>query len=385
MTIHDFDMARFVTASEVVDVYADGAARVDPAIGEIGDIDTAVIMLRHENGCLTIIDNSRRAAYGYDQRVEAFGSAGVAMSENPTVHSGTFRGGRRGTHAGHPGTGPLHRELPAGLAGLRRLCPRRRVFARLGPGRPRAHRHRPGGPAVAARAPARPNQRNRSSNRSAAMNSISHWIGGRVEAGTSGRQGPVYNPATGEQAAEVDFASGQEVAQAVAVAKAAFPTWRATSLANRAEILFRMRDLLDGHRKELATIVTAEHGKVLSDALGEVARGMKASSTPAASPTCSKVGSPSRLRPALTSTPSANPSVWSRASRHSTSRPWCRCGCSPTPSPAAIPSSSSHPKRTPAPRCSSPSCGRALGCRRGSSTSSMATRWRSMPSSSTRT
>ena len=76
MTIHDFDMARYVTGSEVVEVYAQGAVRVDPAIGEAGDVDTAVVMLRHENGCITTIDNSRQAVYGYDQRVEAFGSGG---------------------------------------------------------------------------------------------------------------------------------------------------------------------------------------------------------------------------------------------------------------------------------------------------------------------
>jgi myo-inositol 2-dehydrogenase / D-chiro-inositol 1-dehydrogenase len=92
MTIHDFDMARFVAASEVIEVYADGAARVEPALDEWGDIDTAVVVLRHHNGCITTIDNSRRAVYGYDQRVEAFGSSGMAASENPTVHSGTFRG-----------------------------------------------------------------------------------------------------------------------------------------------------------------------------------------------------------------------------------------------------------------------------------------------------
>jgi len=83
MTIHDFDMARFVTGSEVVEVYARGAVRVDPAIGEAGDVDTAVVTLAHENGALTAIDNSRRAVYGYDQRVEAFGSKGVVLSENP--------------------------------------------------------------------------------------------------------------------------------------------------------------------------------------------------------------------------------------------------------------------------------------------------------------
>jgi myo-inositol 2-dehydrogenase/D-chiro-inositol 1-dehydrogenase len=91
MTIHDFDMARFVTGSEVVEVYARGAVRVDPALEEFGDVDTAVITLVHENGCLTTIDNSRQAVYGYDQRVEAFGSAGMAASENPLAHTAVLR------------------------------------------------------------------------------------------------------------------------------------------------------------------------------------------------------------------------------------------------------------------------------------------------------
>jgi myo-inositol 2-dehydrogenase/D-chiro-inositol 1-dehydrogenase len=91
MTIHDFDMARFIAGSEVVGVYAHGAVRVDPAIGTAGDLDTAVVVLRHENGCITTIDNSRQAVYGYDQRVEAFGSAGMARSDNPPLNtSSTF-------------------------------------------------------------------------------------------------------------------------------------------------------------------------------------------------------------------------------------------------------------------------------------------------------
>jgi myo-inositol 2-dehydrogenase/D-chiro-inositol 1-dehydrogenase len=89
MTIHDFDMARFLTGTEVVEVFARGAVRIDPAIGEAGDIDTALITLVHEDGCLTAIDNSRQAMYGYDQRVEVFGSAGMATSENPLAHTGT--------------------------------------------------------------------------------------------------------------------------------------------------------------------------------------------------------------------------------------------------------------------------------------------------------
>ncbi|MEO6652407.1 MAG: inositol 2-dehydrogenase [Ilumatobacteraceae bacterium] len=98
MTIHDFDMARFATGSEVVDVFAHGAVLVDPAIGEAGDYDTVVVTLRHESGAITTIDNSRRAAYGYDQRVEVFGSGGMAMSDNPLVTTTTFRdatGGRQ--------------------------------------------------------------------------------------------------------------------------------------------------------------------------------------------------------------------------------------------------------------------------------------------------
>jgi myo-inositol 2-dehydrogenase/D-chiro-inositol 1-dehydrogenase len=91
MTIHDFDMARFVTGSEVEEVYARGAVRVDPGFAEAGDVDTAVVTLVHENGCLTTIDNSRQAVYGYDQRVEVFGSTGMAASENPLAHTAVVR------------------------------------------------------------------------------------------------------------------------------------------------------------------------------------------------------------------------------------------------------------------------------------------------------
>ena len=104
---------------------------------------------------------------------------------------------------------------------------------------------------------------------------VNHWIKGARVPGISGRSGPVYNPATGELAREVDFASVGEVDAAVAVAKAAFPAWRATSLSRRTEILFRIRNLVEQHRREIAAFLTAEHGKVPSDALGEVARGLE--------------------------------------------------------------------------------------------------------------
>ena len=104
---------------------------------------------------------------------------------------------------------------------------------------------------------------------------INHWIGGRAVAGESGRSGAVWNPATGEQSGAVDFASVEEIDRAVAAAKAAFPAWRATSLSRKSEIYFRIRKLLDEHREDLARLLTAEHGKVLSDAMGEVARGLE--------------------------------------------------------------------------------------------------------------
>jgi malonate-semialdehyde dehydrogenase (acetylating)/methylmalonate-semialdehyde dehydrogenase len=107
------------------------------------------------------------------------------------------------------------------------------------------------------------------------MRRINHWIDGRTVAGTSGRTGPVWNPATGEQQAEVDFASVEEVDRAVAVAKEAFAEWRATSLSRRSEVMFHLRELVDANRKEIALLLTSEHGKVLSDALGEVARGLE--------------------------------------------------------------------------------------------------------------
>jgi malonate-semialdehyde dehydrogenase (acetylating) / methylmalonate-semialdehyde dehydrogenase len=104
---------------------------------------------------------------------------------------------------------------------------------------------------------------------------VNHWIGGRFVAGTSGRQGDVYNPATGQLTKHVDFASADEVGAAVAAARAAFPGWRATSLSKRTDILFKIRNLVDQRRHEIAAHLTAEHGKVPSDALGEIARGLE--------------------------------------------------------------------------------------------------------------
>src|SRR5215204_4307042 len=107
------------------------------------------------------------------------------------------------------------------------------------------------------------------------IKTVKHWVGGEPVGSQSGRSGIVWNPATGEQQALVGFASAAEVDQAVAIAKRAFPAWRATSLSRRSEILFKMRELVDANRKKIATFISLEHGKTLSDAMGEVARGLE--------------------------------------------------------------------------------------------------------------
>lgn len=101
MTIHDFDMARYLIGSEVVQVYAAGGVRVDPAIGQAGDVDTAVVTLHFADGTLGVIDNSRQAVYGYDQRIEVFGSGGVASADNAYPNTVLVSDGQR-----------VHRDLP---------------------------------------------------------------------------------------------------------------------------------------------------------------------------------------------------------------------------------------------------------------------------------
>ena len=107
------------------------------------------------------------------------------------------------------------------------------------------------------------------------MRRIQHFIDGELRAGTSGRSSDVYNPATGEVQAQVDLASVAEVDQAVISASAAAVEWSEGSLTQRTQIMFRFRELLAGRVDELARIISSEHGKVISDAAGEVARGLE--------------------------------------------------------------------------------------------------------------
>jgi malonate-semialdehyde dehydrogenase (acetylating)/methylmalonate-semialdehyde dehydrogenase len=107
------------------------------------------------------------------------------------------------------------------------------------------------------------------------MQTIQHWINGAYTSPADSRLQDVMNPATGKVSAQVAMADADQAGQAIAAAKAAFPEWRDTSLARRTQILFTFRELLNARKGELASIITAEHGKVLSDAMGEVARGLE--------------------------------------------------------------------------------------------------------------
>ena len=104
---------------------------------------------------------------------------------------------------------------------------------------------------------------------------VHHWIDGAEFVSTSGRTAPVYDPALGVETKHVSLANGPEINKAVASAKAAFPAWRDLSLGRRQQIIFAFRELLNARKGELAAIITSEHGKVLSDALGEVTRGQE--------------------------------------------------------------------------------------------------------------
>jgi malonate-semialdehyde dehydrogenase (acetylating)/methylmalonate-semialdehyde dehydrogenase len=106
-------------------------------------------------------------------------------------------------------------------------------------------------------------------------NTISHWLDNKAFSGDSGNSAPVTNPATGEVSGQVALGSVADARAVIDAAKAAFPGWRDTSLTKRIAVLFRFRELLNERKGELAEIITAEHGKVVSDALGEVSRGQE--------------------------------------------------------------------------------------------------------------
>ncbi|MGD8779880.1 MAG: inositol 2-dehydrogenase [Ignavibacteria bacterium] len=121
MTIHDFDMARYIVGSEVDEVYAVAGVMVDPKIGEAGDIDTALITLKFENGAMGVIDNSRKAVYGYDQRVEIFGSKGMIKVDNNAPDNHKYYN-QNGVHASLPLNFFMDRYIEAYASEIKEFC-----------------------------------------------------------------------------------------------------------------------------------------------------------------------------------------------------------------------------------------------------------------------
>ncbi len=121
MTIHDFDMARFIAGDEVEEVFAVGGVMVDPAIGKAGDIDTAIITLKFEHGALGVIDNSRQAVYGYDQRLEVFGSGGMVKVDNNAPDNHIYYG-PDGVHSSLPLNFFMDRYIDAYASEIREFC-----------------------------------------------------------------------------------------------------------------------------------------------------------------------------------------------------------------------------------------------------------------------
>ena len=210
-------------------------------------------------------------------------------------------------------------------------------------------------------------------------NTIAHWINNKLYPGTGGTTSPVTNPATGEVTGEVALASVEDARAVIDAAVAAFPAWRDTSLAKRSAILFNFRELLNARKGELAEIITAEHGKVVSDALGEVSRGQEVVEF--------ACGVPHLLKGGFTENASTKVDVYS------VRQPLGPVGIiSPFNFPAMVPMwffpiaiaagntvvLKPSRRRTRRRRCGSPSCGPRPACRPGCSMCSKAIRPRWM-------
>ena len=187
------------------------------------------------------------------------------------------------------------------------------------------------------------------------MRTIKHWIGGKPSAGTSSRRGPVWNPATGEQQAEVVLASKADVDEAILVAGTAFESWSQSSLSKRTKILFDFRELVHRRTREIAEVIADEHGKVVSDAMGEVQRGLEVVEYACGIPTLLKGEYSDQVSTGVDVYSFRQPLGVVAGSLRSTSRSWCRCGCTRLRSRAATRSSSSRASAIPPRRPWSPS------------------------------
>src|SRR6187399_2643899 len=177
---------------------------------------------------------------------------------------------------------------------------------------------------------------------------ITHWMNNEAVAG-SGDSQPVTSPATGQVTGQVALATVEDARTVIDAAAAAFPDWRDTSLAKRTQVLFRFRELLNERKGELAEIITSEHGKVVSDALGEVSRGQEVVEFACGIPHLLKGGYTENASTKVDVYSIRQPWAPSPSSPPSTSPPWCRCGSSPSRLPPATPSCSSPARKTPRP------------------------------------
>lgn len=155
---------------------------------------------------------------------------------------------------------------------------------------------------------------------------VGHWIDNKEVPSTSGRTAPVYDPALGVETKRVALANTAEINAAIASAKKAFPGWSKTSLAARQQIVFKFRELLNAKKGELAEIITSEHGKVLSDALGEITRGQEVVEFAVGMPQLIKGYYSENVSTGVDVTQLVRHLVLSASSLHLTSQRWFQCG-----------------------------------------------------------
>jgi malonate-semialdehyde dehydrogenase (acetylating)/methylmalonate-semialdehyde dehydrogenase len=172
----------------------------------------------------------------------------------------------------------------------------------------------------------------------ALMQIIENAVAGKRYVSSSTRRVPVFNPATGEQSAELPLSTLSELNEAVATAKKAQVAWGNTPPMKRARVMFKFKALLDQYADDIAREISKEHGKVHDDALGEVARGIDCVDFACGIPQLLKGEFSRNVGPNIDTYSDRQPLAWLPASPRSTSRPWCRCGCIRPPSPAAMPS-----------------------------------------------
>jgi hypothetical protein len=182
------------------------------------------------------------------------------------------------------------------------------------------------------------------------MRTIEHWINGSLTPLTSTQSSPVFNPATGEQQAAVRLAGKSDVDTAVAATAKAFESWQNSSLSKRMRVMFAFRELLVKHEDELARIISAEHGKVIDDARGEIVRGREVVEYACGIGEVLKGGYSDQVSTDVDVHSFRQPLGVCAGITPSTSRSWCRAGCTRSPSPPATPSCSNPASATPPPR-----------------------------------